>query len=344
MRLLTVLLATSMLTAGVARAESSSPTLERVRRANELKCGVDFEEVEYSTADAHGNHSRFDLDLCKAVAVAVLGPNAHFTAVPYRAEADALKGLKAGEIDVLATATPNLVNRAGGVYGFSRPAFYDYQGFLVNKSLGLHSAKDLAGKKVCFIGGTEIEDQIAAYMKRESIKWLPFSFQEEGEMEAAFVTGNCAAITADVSQLAFERIAFKGFASKCEILPDVVASDPLALSYRTGDPQWAAIVDWVVNGLVQAEESGIKQANVAAMRKQAVGSGDMLAERLLGVQKGYGQFLGLDDAWVANMVEAVGNYGEIFERDLGTQSKMGLERGANNLRVRGGMMVADPIR
>lgn len=336
-----LILALLLLTA-VASAES--PTFAKIRTANSLTCGVDFEEVEYSTADAHGNHSRFDLDLCKAVAVAVLGPNAHFTAVPYRAEADALKGLKAGEIDVLATATPNFINSSSGALQFTRPVFYDYQGLLVNKTLGIHSAKDLVGKKTCFIGGTEIEDQIEAYMKRENIKWLPFSFQEEGEMEAAFVTGNCAAISADVSQLAFERIAYKGFAQRCEILPDVIANDPLALATRGGDAQWSAIVGWVVNALIQAEESGITQANVAALKKAETGSGDMVVQRLLGTQRGYGQFIGLDDAWAARMIEAVGNYGEVFNRTLGAGSPMRLERGANNLASHGGLMIADPIR
>jgi general L-amino acid transport system substrate-binding protein len=335
MRLLLALL----LFSGIASAES--PTLARVRAAKSLNCGVDFEEVEYSTADAHGNHSRFDLDLCKAVAVAVLGQEAHFTAVPYRAEADALKGLKAGEIDVLATATPNFINTSSGSYAFSRPVFYDFQGFLVNKTLGVGSAKDLAGKKTCFLGGTEIEDQVAAYMKRQGIKWLPFSFQEEGEMEAAFVTGNCAAITADVSQLAFERIAFKGFAVKCEILPDVIGSDPLALATRSGDAQWSAIVDWVANALIQAEQSGVTRANVNTMEKS---SDDMTVERLLGSQKGYGQFLGLDDSWAARVIAAVGNYGELFDRTLGEGSPMRLERGANNLATRGGLMIAAPIR
>jgi len=339
MRLLLVslLLASSIPT--VVFAES--PTLNKIRAAKSLNCGVDFEEVEYSTADAHGNHSRFDLDLCKAVAVAVLGPGAHFTAVPYRAEADALKGLKAGDVDVLATASANYVNTSSGTFAFSRPVFYDFQGFLVNKTMNIHSAKDFAGKKVCFIGGTEIEDQVQAFMKREGIKWLPFSFQEEGEMEAAFVTGNCAAITADVSQLGFERIAYKGFAAKCEILPDVVANDPLALTTRSGDAQWSAIVDWVANGLVLAEQSGVTQANVLAMKKS---SDDLVVMRLLGSQKGYGQFLGLDDAWAAHVIEAVGNYGELFDRTLGAGSPMRLERGANSLSTRGGLMVGEPIR
>ncbi len=317
----------------------AGPTLTKVRADKALSCGVDFEEVEYTTEDAHGNHSLFDLDMCKAIAVAVLGPGAKAIIVPYRDEIDALRGLKAGEIAVLATGSPNLVNTSKG-FGFSRPVFYDYQGFMVNKTLGIHSAKDLAGKKTCFIDGFEIASQVQGYMPREAINWIPFPFQEEGEMEAAFMTRNCAAVTADVSQLAYERIAFKGLAPEFEILPDVVANDPLSIAYRLDDPQWALLMNWIPNALIQAEQSGVTQSNVVAMKS----SEDPVIQRLLGTHKGWGQFLSLDDAWAANMIEAVGNYGQIFERDLGSGSLMHLARGDNNLSTRGGLMVAAPMR
>jgi general L-amino acid transport system substrate-binding protein len=318
-------------------AALAGPTLDKIKTAGTLPCGINTELPEYSTQDAHGNHAAFDQDICKAVAVAVLGPNAKFTVVPFRDEQDALKALKSGEIALLATGSPNLINTG---FGFSRPIFYDYQGFLVNRTMAVTSPKDLAGKKVCFLGGTEIEIKLQGYMQRENIKWLPFSFQEEGEMEAAFVTRNCAAVTADVSQLAYEQLAFKNRARNFEILPDVIAKDPLALTYRLDDPQWATIINWTVEALVQAEESGVTQANLAEMKK----SDDPMTRRLLGVQHGYGQFIGLDDDWAARVIEAVGNYGEIFERDLGSQSVMKLARGPNNLWTQGGLMYALPIR
>jgi general L-amino acid transport system substrate-binding protein len=315
-------------------------TLDQIKAAGSLACGIDTEEPEYSTQDAHGNHGAFDLDICKAVAVAALGTNARFTVKPYRDEQDALKALKSGEIELLATGSPNYINTTNAGFGFARPVFYDYQGFLVNKTMGIRSPKDLAGKKVCFLGGTEIEIELQGYMKREKIDWLPFSFQEEGEMEAAFITRNCAAITADVSQLAYERIAFKGMARDFEILSDVVAKDPLAPTYRLDDLQWAAIVNWTVEALIQAEESGVTQANLAEMKK----SSDPAVQRLLGVQRGYGQYLSLDDAWAARVIEAVGNYGEIFERNLGAASPMKLSRGPNSLWTQGGLMFALPVR
>jgi len=232
------------------------------------------------------------------------------------------------------------VRTANGSFALARIMFYDHQGLLVNKTTGIRSLADLKGKKICFLIGTEIERQLTAYMQRQGIPFIPGPFSEEGEMEAAFVTRNCAAVSADVSQLAYERIAFCNLAQNFEILPEIVAKDPLAPAVRQGDAQWAAIVDWTMQALIQAEESGVTQANVSEMKK----SGDMVVERLLGAQKGWGQFLSLDDDWAARAIAAVGNYGEIFERDLGSGSPMKLERGMNRLWTQGGLMVADPIR
>jgi len=327
---------------GTAARGHAGATLDRIKAAHSLPCGVNTEEPEYSTQDAHGNHLVFDIDICKAVAVAVLGPNAKFTVKSFRDEQDALKALKSGEIALLATGSPNYMNTTNKGFGFARPIFYDYQAFFVNKTMGITSPKDLAGKKVCFLGGTEIEMQLQSYMQREKIKWLPFPFQEEGEMEAALVTRNCAALTADISQLGYERLGFKGVAKDFEILPDVIAKDPLAPTYTLDDPKWATIVNWTVEALIQAEESGVTQANVNEMKNS--NNEDIVIRRLLGTQRGYGQYVGLDDAWAARVIEAVGNYGEMYERDLGSGSVMKLPRGANNLWTQGGLMYALPIR
>ena len=336
------LFAAAGLAIGAATAAQAGTALDKIRAVNALPCGVNTEEPEYSTRDAHGNHGAFDQDICRALAVAVLGPPAKVTVTSFSDEQDALEALKSGKITVLATGSVNYMNSAsaGFGFGFAPPIFYDYQGLLVNKTMGIHSPKDLAGKKICFLGGTEIEIEIQGYMKREKIEWLPFPFQEEGEMEAALVTRNCAAISADVSQLAFEQIAFGGSARYFELLPDVIAKDPLAPTYRLDDPQWAAIVNWTVETLIQAEESGVTQANVAEMEK----SDDPVIRRLLGTWRGYAQYLGLRDTWAADVIQTVGNYGEIFERDLGSGSKMRLPRGPNILWTHGGLMYALPIR
>lgn len=329
-----------------AQSSTSSKTLAKIKAAHALNCGVDFEEAEYSTADAHGNHSRFDLDLCKAIAVAALGPQPKLNIVPFRDEQDALNALQSGEIDVLATASVNFHNTAALGLGFTTPIFHDHQAFLVNASSGVHSARDLAGKKVCFLGGTEIELQLQAFMTRQGVAWLPFSFQEEGEMEAAFITGNCAAVTADVSQLAYERLAFQSTRATYDILPDIVAADPLAPAFRLDDPQWANLVQWTVEALLLAEAGGITQANVLSRKASAdpAHSADLVTARLLGALHGYGQSLGLPDDWAVPVIQTVGNYGELFERTLGSGSVMKLPRGADNLWVNGGVLDPLPIR
>jgi len=317
----------------------AASTLEKIRAAGRLVCGLDTEEPEYTLADAHGNHALFDSDVCKAVAVAVLGKDAAVTIKPFRDEAGSLKALKAGDIDLLATGSPYM-RFSNGAFTFARPIFYDTQGFLVNKGLGIHSVQDFAGKKVCFLIGTEIEAQINDYMSRQKVKYIPGPFSEEGEMEAALVTNNCAAITADVSQLGYERIAFKRMAKEFEILPAIVALDPLAPVTRSDDPQWSAIVDWTMQALIEAEENGVTQANVQEQKK----TGTMTAQRLLGSQRGWGSFLGLDDDWATREVEAVGNYGEMFDRDLGAHSPSRLDRMLNRLASQGGLLTAEPVR
>lgn len=316
-----------------------TPTLNKVRSAGTLSCGVDIEEPEWTLADAHGNHSAFDDDICKAVAIAVLGADAKATIKYFRDEASSLAALKSGAIDLLATASL-IFRNDNGSFLFARPMFYDFQGFLVDKELGISSSKDFAGRKVCFLIGTEIEFQLNNYMAREKINFLRGPFSEEGEMEAALITGNCAAVTADVSQLAYERIAFKQLAPKYVIMSEAIANDPLAPVVRSDDPQWRAVVDWTMQALIQAEEVGVTQSNVKEMKK----SDDIVIRRLLGAHRGWGQFLGLDDEWASRVIEAVGNYGELFDRDLGSGSRMKLERGLNNLSTNGGLMYANPIR
>lgn len=323
----------------LARPAHAGSTLAKVRAAGSLSCGIDTEEPEYTLDDAHGDHVAFDTDICKAVAVAVLGRDARLTIKPYRDEADSLHALSSGEVDLLATASVNM-RTANGSLGLGPVIFFDHQGLLVNKAAGIHSLSDLVGKKICFLVGTEIESQLTAYMNRRKTKFIPGPFSEEGEMEAAFVTRNCAAVSADVSQLAYERIAFKNMAQDFEILPEIVAKDPLAPAYRAGDAQWAAIVNWTMYALIQAEESGITQTNVGAMKTRD----DAVVQRLLGGQRGWGQYLGLDDEWAARVIETVGNYGEIFTRDLGDGSPMKLERGMNRLWTDGGLLYAPPIR
>lgn len=314
-------------------------TLARVKAAGRLACGVNREEPEYSNLDAHGNRVLFDIDLCKATAIAVLGPNARFDVTPFPDENEALKALETGAVDMVASATPSLTNAAGRHLSFGRTMLFDFQGLMVNTAMGVRTPGDLAGKKICYLVETAIEVNLVRAMSQRRIKFIPFPFQEEGEMEAAFLTNNCAALSADVTQLAYERIAFRAKGLDYEILPEVLAKDPLATATRTADPQWSAVVNAIGELLVQAEESGITAATADAMRTE----GDPMLQRLLGGTPGIGKLVGLDDDWGRRAIKGVGNYGEIFARDLGPGTPMRLARGPNRLWTEGGLMIAGPL-
>lgn len=333
--ILAVAFAGAVLVAAPAFAES---TLDHVRSAHALSCGIVTDEDDYSKADRHGNLAALGADYCKALAGAVLGPNAKVLVYPYPDEPEGLRGVRAGTVAVLAGATPNVENSVAFGIGFGPPLFYDGQGFLVAKKSHIGTLSDLAGKQLCFISGTDAEDALRS-SAMQSIAYLPFPFEERGEMEAALFTGHCQAITGDISALAGFRRMFRARAADFTILPATIAKDPFAPAYRNGDTQWAAIVAWTVNALIEAEEDGVTAANIAAMQK----SGDRRVRLLLGDTPGIGRSLGLDDAWAARAIAAVGNYGEMYERDVGHGSALKLDRGLNALWTHGGLIYAAPL-
>ena len=328
-----------LLLALVPLAQAGS-MLDKVTSTHVLSCGIIKEEPDYTKLDAHGNRAAFDVDFCKAVAAAVLGDHARLTLTAYPDQASGIKALKAGEIALLSTATRDLSTAAvtGGL-GFAQTLIFDGQGFLVPSNLHLSRAQQLSGKKICFLAETQVEDNLHAWVDREKIDFVPFPFQEEGEMAAAFVTGNCSALAGDVTHLAFTRALFKSRAKDFEILPDMIAADPLAPAYVANDAQWAAIVNWTADILIQAEESGIGAANLEEMRQCK----DPHVRLLLGLNAGIGSAVGLDDLWATRAIRAVGNYGEIFDRDLGTNSQLKMPRGPNALWNRGGVMYSSPL-
>jgi general L-amino acid transport system substrate-binding protein len=323
-------------------------TLDHIRSKASLTCGVVKEEEDYSRAEDHGNRAALDLDLCKAVAVAILGEQAKFVIQAVPDEPAGMSALRAGKIDLLATGSAILGNEGGNEadneaatgLGFTRPLLYDGETMLLKNDPAVRSARDLAGKKICFLIETGSETGLHAYAAREHISYIWYPFSEAGEMDAAFFAGNCSAIASDQTQLANIRGILRSRAAEYTILPDLFTKDPLAPVYRLDDPQFASIVNWTVEVLIQAEESGVTQKNVDAMSK----SDDPNVRLLLGGWLGTGSQLGLSDTWGANVIRAVGNYGEIFERDLGAGSPLHLERGLNDLWTRGGLMYALPLR
>jgi general L-amino acid transport system substrate-binding protein len=332
------------MTCGILRAANTSTTLERVRTSGVLRCGIDVEEAEYSTSDDHGNREAFDADLCRAVAVAVLGQNARVAETYYPDDRTSMQGLSSGEVEMVATLTDDFTHAAGTHLQFTRPVLWDGVEFLVPDGSPATRARQLSGKKVCLLAETAVEENVRAWFAREHLSLALFPFQEEGEMEMAFATGNCGALAGDGTRLAQTRVALAHRGKRAHLLPERISKDPLASASRDDDPQWSAIVYWVMEALLQAEESGVTRANVDAQRTRAAQPGCDNAELrfLLGGSHEIGGALGLDDDWVVHVIEATGSYGEIYERDLGSASAMRLPRGENNLREHGGAMVALP--
>ena len=325
----------------VCAAQSSSAnesTLARVRAAGVLRCGIDQEEAEYTTSDDHGNREAFDADLCRAVAVAVLGKDALVKVSQHPDDATAVQALTSGQVEMVATLSADFTHTVGMHLAFTRPVLWDGVGFLAPTGSPVTQARELSGKKICFIAETTVEESVRAWFARERLEFVPFPFQEEGEMQAAFATGNCGALAGDRTRMAQNRAALARHGREVRLLPESISKDPLAAAVREDDSQWAAIVSWVMEALIQAEESGVTQRNVKAMRARA--ASDPTLRFLLGGSRQVGAALGLDDDWVARVITATGNYGEIYERDLGSGSPLKLPRGENHLRIHGGALEA----
>ena len=332
----------TLVACGVANAAGTPTTLARVRAAGVLRCGIDVEQAEYSTSDDHGNRAAFDADLCRAVAIAVLGSKAHVVSKAYPDDTAAIAALHAGDVDIVPTLTDDFTHQAGTHLAFTRPVLWDGAGFLLPAASPITRARQLSGKKVCFLAETTVEESVRAWFAREHLDFVPFAFQEEGEMQAAFATGNCGALAGDRTRLAQTRAAMALRGKSTRLLPESISKDPLAAAVRDDDPQWIAIVNWVMEALVQAEESSVTQANARQLATRAAEEKDPLRLFLLGGSLQVGNALGLDNDWVARVIEATGDYGEIYERDLGSGSAIKLPRGANRLARDGGLIVALP--
>ena len=320
------------------------PVLDRVRSAGSLSCGLAKEEEDYSRAEDHGNRAAFDIDLCKAVAVALFGPGAHLVVKNYPDEPAAIRALLTGEINLLASVSPTVANTARDLT-FTQPVLFDGQGFLLPNNPAVHTPLDLAGKKVCFLTGSDAEAGLHHYAAKQGIAYVWYPFSEAGEMEAAFFTGNCDAISSDVTSLANIRAIVGARAATYTILPQLIRQDPLAAA-TIGDVRFANIVSWTLSALLTAEQLGVTQANAAlpapATQPQTQPLGDE-TRRFLGQRFGTGTLLGLDPHWTANVIQTVGNYGEIFDRDLGTGSPLRLDRGENRLWDAGGLQFPLPL-
>ncbi len=323
-----------------ATASQAGPVFDHVRAAGKLSCGAVSEPGDDNEDDTHGDTLPFGRDMCRAVAAAVFGDASRVTVYGFRDEAAGMAAVQSGRVALLVGATPNpgLARRYGVAFG--TPVFFDGQGFLVRRNTGIARLADLAGKQICFIGGTDAEASVHRELGARGIKFLPFPFEEVGEMEAALVDGKCAAMTADVSKIARGRTGFHAEVQNFVVLPELITLDPLAPVVAAGDAQWARVVDWTGYALIEAEILGVTQANADMLGR----TGDDSVRLLLGTRHGMGWPLDLPDGWGLKVIESVGNYGEVFARDLGEKSRFGLARGLNKPWTQGGLLWAPPLR
>jgi len=323
-----------------------SQKIDLIKGRGKLICGVEGKLPGFSFLGSDGAYSGLDVDICKAVAASLLGDPSK---VEYRDlnSSERFAALASGEVDLLSRNTTETLTRdaaGGNGLSFAPTTFYDGQGVMVGAGSGVKSLKDLAGKPICVETGTTTELNLADRMREIKAPYTPLKFQTSDQTYAAYLQGRCEAVTSDRSQLAGKRSSFPDPGAHT-LLPDVLSKEPLAPATTNADPAWADAVRWVVFALMQAEESGITQANIDAKLAEAKASTNLAdLRRFLGVEGDFGKHLGLPADFVVKAVKAVGNYGEIFERNVGTGSPLGLERGLNRQWNQGGLLYSPPFR
>lgn len=316
-------------------------TLDSVKARGQLVCGVNVGLPGFSAADSNGNWSGLDVDTCRALAAAALGDADKVKYVPLNTQ-QRFTALQSGEIDVLARNTTFTLTRDASL-GLEQTVatYYDGQGFLVPVKSKLKSAKQLKGQTVCVQAGTTSEKNLTDFSRSNGLNIKTVVFEQLEAAQNAYFSGRCIAFTTDASALASVRNKVAKTPADHTILPEVISKEPLGPMVRRGDDEWFTIVKWTIYGLIEAEEYGITQANVDSLKAS---SADSVVKRILGNGEDSGKLLGLDKDWMARAIKATGNYGEIFERNIGPKSSLGLPRGVNNQWNNGGLMYAMPIR
>jgi general L-amino acid transport system substrate-binding protein len=330
--------------AGVVVALTGSaqagPTLDKVKQGGQISCGVQTGLAGFAAPDSQGRYAGLNVDICKALSAAIFGAIDKVKYVPLTAQ-QRFTALQSGEVDLLSNNTTDTLQRDTALgLNFAPVVFYDGQGFMVPKKLGVKSAKELNGSTICVGQGTTSELNVADYFRSNKMEYKPVVIEKIDEIEAAFYSGRCDVYTGDASGLNANRLSRAPNPDDYVILPERISKEPLAPVVRHGDDEWNDIVRWVVYALFEAEEKGITSKNVDDMLK----SDDPNIKRMLGVTPGAGKALGLDEKWAYNAIKLVGNYGEIFDRNLGKDTELKFERGLNNLWTRGGLIYAMPIR
>jgi general L-amino acid transport system substrate-binding protein len=335
MRRMILLLA---LAAGTVRSVDAA-TLDEVKSRGDLRCGVNIGLAGFSAPDDEGNWQGLDVDFCRAVASAIFKDASKVKFVPLSAK-ERFTALQSGEIDLLSRNTTWTMSRdTEQGLNFVGITYYDGQGFLVKKALGITSVAQLAGASICMQTGTTNELNVADYFRTRGLSFNPVVFEKNEEAITAYNLDRCDAYTTDSSGLYAQRIKLADPDANV-VLPEVISKEPLGPVVRQGDEQWANLVQWTLFAWLNAEELGIKQGNVDEMLK----SPNPEIRRLLGVEGDFGKGIGLDNDWAYAIVKNVGNYGQSFERNLGKGSRLKIARGLNRLWTDGGLHYAPPIR
>lgn len=316
-----------------------SPTLQRIKKRGYLKCGVSEGLPGFSYFNDDGTWSGLDVDICRAIAGAIFHDDKHVRYTPLSAK-DRFTALQSGEVDILSRNTTWTLTRDVEIgLLFTTTVFYDGQGFMVRTKSKYKSLEDLKDVTICCQGGTTTELNAADYFKQRGISYQIITFEKDGEMIAAYDQGRCDVYTGDRAALAAQRLRLRKPAEHT-ILPETISKEPLAPAVRQEDAEWLDIVRWIIYGLMNAEEAGINQDNLDQMAK----SNDPAIQRLLGTDLDLGSYLGLSRDFLYQAIKVAGNYGEIFERNVGEKSKLKLHRGLNNLWNQGGLIYGAPYR
>ena len=316
-------------------------TLDAIKQRGQVVCGVNTGLAGFSQADSNGAWTGLDVDICRAIAAAVLGDPSKVKWVPLNAQ-QRFTALQSGEVDILSRNTTWTLTRDASLgMNFVGVTYYDGQGFMVPVKSKVTSAKQLKGATVCVQSGTTTEKNLTDFSRAGNLALKPVVFEKQEASTGAYFSGRCNAFTTDASGLASIRNKEAKDPKEHIILPELISKEPLGPSVRRGDDEWFGIAKWVIFGLIEAEEYGITQANVDKMLAE---SQDPVVTRILGKSEDTGKLLGLEKDWMVKAIKATGNYGEIFERNVGPKSSLGVPRGLNNLWNHGGIMYAPPVR
>jgi general L-amino acid transport system substrate-binding protein len=322
-----------------ATAASAQATLNNVKQKGFLTCGANTGLAGFGVPDAQGNWTGLDVEFCRAIAAAIFNDPTKVRFIPLSAK-DRFTALQSGEVDVLVRNTTWSMSRDTQLgLDFTGINYYDGQGFMVRKKLGVSSAKELDGASICTQQGTTTELNLADFFRSIGKKYEVVAFATSTETFKAYDSGRCDAFTTDASGLYSERLRASN-PDEHIVLPEIISKEPLGPSVRHGDNQWADIVRWVHHAMLNAEELGVTKANVDQMKS----NNNPEIRRLVGVEGNFGEMIGLTQDWAYRVIKHIGNYGESFERNVGEGSPLKIKRGQNALWTKGGLQYAPPIR